>query len=73
MEYEFIGIRLIYPQRYKNLYNETMGTTRKKDIVQVKNPRTNRYVKIDRSKGRILSHKKSYGAYKGIPVARKRK
>lgn len=30
----------------------------KKDIVQVKNPRTNRYIKIDRAKGRILSHKK---------------
>ncbi|CAC9534702.1 hypothetical protein [uncultured Gammaproteobacteria bacterium] len=28
------------------------------NIVQVKNPRTNRYVKIDRDKGRILSHKK---------------
>ncbi len=44
-----------------------------KDIVQVKNPRTNRYIKIDRAKGRILSHKKSDGAYKGVPVARKRK
>ncbi len=43
----------------------------KKDIVQVKNPRSNRY-KIDRAKGRILSHKKSEGKYKGIPIARKR-
>lgn len=50
-----------------------MSTTQKKDIVQVKNPRSNRYVKIDRAKGRILSHKKSEGKYKGIPVAGKRK
>jgi hypothetical protein len=45
----------------------------KKDIVQVKNPKTNKYVKIDRSAGKIVSHKKSDGPYKGIPVARKRK
>lgn len=45
----------------------------KRDVVQVKNPKTGRYVKIDRSKGKILSHKKSDGKYKGVPVARKRK
>ena len=45
----------------------------KKKIVQVKNPRTGRYVKIDRSKGRIVSSKKSSGPYKGIPVAKKKK
>ncbi len=43
------------------------------NIVQVKNPRTNRYVKIDRDKGRILSHKKSDGPYAKVPVARKHK
>ena len=42
------------------------------DIVQVKNPKTGHYVKIDRSAGRILDQKKSDGPYKGIPVARKR-
>lgn len=46
--------------------------TKKKDVVQVKNPRTGRYVKIDRSAGKIISHKKSNGAYKGVPVARKK-
>ena len=46
---------------------------KKKDIVQVKNPRTNRYVKIDRSAGKIVSSKKTGGPYKGVPVARKRK
>ena len=44
-----------------------------KDIVQVKNPRTGHYVKIDRKEGKILAHKKSEGPYKGVPVARKRK
>ena len=42
-----------------------------KDVVQVKNPKTDRYVKIDRSKGKIVAHKKSDGPYKGVPVARK--
>ena len=45
----------------------------KKNIVQVKNPKTNRYVKIDRDKGTIVSQKKSEGPYKNIPIARKRK
>jgi hypothetical protein len=44
-----------------------------KDIVQVHNPRTDRYVKIDRDAGRILAEKKSPGPYKNIPVARKPK
>jgi hypothetical protein len=49
-----------------------MGDKRKdKDIVQVKNPRTGHYVKIDRDEGRILDHKKSEGPYKGVPVARR--
>ena len=45
---------------------------KKRDVVQVKNPKTNRYVKIDRDKGQILSHKKSEGPYKNVPIARKR-
>lgn len=45
----------------------------KHDIVQIKNPRTDRYVKIDRTVGKIIAHKKSDGPYKGVPVARKRK
>ncbi|HHW27265.1 MAG TPA: hypothetical protein GXX23_08010 [Firmicutes bacterium] len=43
----------------------------KKDIVQVKNPKTDRYVKIDREAGRIVAHKKTPGPYKNIPVAGK--
>lgn len=49
------------------------GMSKKRDVVQVKNPKTGRYVKIDRSKGRIVSHKKTKGPYKGIPVARKKR
>lgn len=45
----------------------------KHDVVQVKKPRSGHYVKIDRSEGKILSHKKSSGPYKGVPIARKRK
>lgn len=45
----------------------------KPDFVQVKNPKTGHYVKIDRSVGKIVSHKKSKGRYKGVPVATKRK
>jgi hypothetical protein len=44
----------------------------KRDIVQVKNPKSGHYVKIDRSIGKILDHKKSEGPYKNVPIARKR-
>jgi hypothetical protein len=47
--------------------------TKKRDVVQVKNPKSGNYVKIDRAAGKIVSHKKSKGPYKGIPVARKSK
>ncbi len=46
---------------------------KKRDVVQIKNPKSGRYVKIDRSKGRIIDHKKSEGPYKNVPIARKRK
>ncbi len=45
--------------------------SKRKDVVQVKNPISGKYVKIDRAAGRILDHKKSEGPFKGIPVARK--
>lgn len=40
----------------------------KLDLVQVKNPRSDRYVKIDRTRGLILSLKRSGGPYKGVPI-----
>ena len=46
--------------------------SKKKDIVQVKNPKSGHYVKIDRSVGKIISHKKSSGPFKDIPIAKKK-
>jgi len=46
--------------------------SQKQKIVQVKNPKTGKYVKIDREKGRIVAHKKSEGPFKNVAVARKR-
>jgi len=42
-----------------------------RDIVQLKNPRSDRYLKMDRETGRIIGKKKSRGPYKGIPVAKR--
>ena len=44
-----------------------------KRIVQTKNPRSGRYVKIDRSKGKIISHKSTKGPYKGVLIIKKKK
>ena len=44
---------------------------KKRDIVQVKNPRSGHFVKIDRLAGKIIDHKKTSGAYKNVPIARK--
>ena len=38
-------------------------------LSQLKNPRTGRFVMIDRESGTIIHHKKSTGAYKGVPIA----
>lgn len=39
----------------------------KKKIVQVYNPKTKRWVKIDREIGKVVAHKKSPGPYKNVP------
>ena len=57
--------------REEDMTRKTSSRTR--DVVQVKNPRSGHYVKIDRGAGKIVSHKKSPGPYKGVPVARKKK
>lgn len=44
---------------------------KEKDIVQIKNPRSGHYVKIDRAEGKIIDHKKTEGPYKNVPIARK--
>ena len=40
----------------------------RKKIVQIRNPRANRYVKIDATEGKILGMKKSPGPYKGVEI-----
>jgi glutamate dehydrogenase/leucine dehydrogenase len=37
-----------------------------KDRVQVKNPVTGKWVKINTKNGRIVDHKKTSGPYKGV-------
>lgn len=37
-----------------------------KDRVQLLNPKSKRWVKIDTKRGIIISHKKSPGAYKNV-------
>ena len=54
-------------------YTNQLRYNRKAEIVQTKNPITERYVKIDRSTGWIIGHKKSPGPYKNIPIARRRR
>lgn len=38
------------------------------DLIQIKNPRSGRYVMIDRSIGIIVSRKETKGPYKNIPM-----
>ena len=37
-------------------------------FVQLRNPKTKKYVKIDKVKGLIVAHKKTRGPYKGIRI-----
>jgi len=39
-----------------------------RDLVQIRNPRTGHYVKIDLVAGNIIGHKVTPGPYKNIPV-----
>lgn len=45
--------------------------TNKRGLVQVRNPKSDRYVKIDKVRGMIISHKRSEGPYKNIPIVSK--
>ena len=45
----------------------------KPDIVQLRNPRSGHYVKVDRTQGKILDHKRSAGPYKNVPIVPLRK
>ena len=40
------------------------------DYVQIRNPKTGLWVKVDRERGVIVSHKRTPGPYKNVPVAK---
>ena len=70
--------RKFSPSKSRTNHSLTVGTHKKNKMAkkgtgQTKNPRTGKYVKIDRDKGRIISTKKSPGPYKNVPVIRKKK
>jgi hypothetical protein len=37
-------------------------------LTQLKNPRSGRFIKINKATGTIIAHKKSEGAYKDVPI-----
>lgn len=41
------------------------------DLVQIKHPKTGRYTKINRDTGTIVSHKRTKGPYKNVPIFEK--
>ncbi len=50
-----------------------MKEDNKSNIIQIKNPKTGKYIKVDKSRGFIISTKKSPGPYKDIPIVIKPK
>ena len=59
------GILLLKPQ-------EHVSVSRKHEIVQLYNPRSHRYIKVDKTVGGIISHgKRDRTPYKGIPIVGK--
>lgn len=71
----FFGLVITSVIEYNNIKRNVSGRLnvmgKKKDIVQVRNPKSGHYVKIDRDEGKIIGHKKSEGPYKDVPIARK--
>lgn len=50
---------------------KTEALPKKHEIVQLLNPRSHRYVKVDKTVGGIIAHKKTPNPYKGIPIVSK--
>ena len=51
---------------------ETVSVSHKHEIVQLYNPRSHRYIKVDKTVGGIIGHGKRDGTpYKNIPVVSK--
>ena len=49
------------------------GESKMRNIVQTRNPKSNRYIKLDLNTGKIVATKRSPGPYKNIPIIRRRK
>jgi ribosomal protein L17 len=49
--------------------SKSMAAASGSALTQLRNPRSGRFVKVDTAAGTIVAHKKSSGAYKGVPVA----
>ena len=45
--------------------------TKNYGLVQIWNPKLDRYLKIDRDKGLIIGHKSTVGPWKNIPIITK--
>ena len=45
---------------------------KKANVVQIKNPKTGLYTKVNRTTGTITGHKKTPGPYKNVPIARRK-
>lgn len=45
----------------------------KGNVVQIRNPKTGKYLKIDRGKGLIIGYKKTKGPFKGVTIINNKK
>lgn len=59
------------PARLMGIVIPEEDKPKKHEVVQLLNPRTHCYTKVDKTDGRILSHKKSPNPYKGITIVSK--
>ncbi len=57
-------------KQIKKAVKAVKAKRQKKDVIQIKNPKTGLYCKIDRTSGAVLAYKKTKGKYKNIKVAR---
>lgn len=68
-----VEIHRVDAQSFRGKFHRAVRGSKSKSIAgssltQARNPRSGHFVKIDKASGTILSHKKSRGAYKGVPI-----
>lgn len=59
--------KLTGPQEFEKILSKSARES-KSSIIQIKNPKSGKFVKIDRKKGKIISSKKSSGPYKDVSL-----